>query len=388
MRNKTPLFFFVAFTFTKLSKFRKRVQCLGWQTLGLLFLLCWTACKKAELPPSSFDDPVFSVTYQSDSVSNQTVTAGVDDVYLFTDYSVGDSIVCSGSFSKVDCPDGDCPGSLTFEFRSPLTDDFRPDTVFHLGQYVFEGTGIATDTVFLTTFNVVPNSGYNTFSWDIDSVNVGVDATLVQEFQENVPKTVRLTAQKTSGLKSTVFRTISLTNPGLSSPSVEIDVQLDSFSMLFLLTAEISGTPADTILWNNGVTTDTFSTASLAGFYSVAVQDDFGNLTQARLEQLTPSDVPVQTAGFTYQVEPIIVSAPAGEVSIEWVDAQGAVWRSDWGAQSPGALFSVVESTTYEENENGQKTRKMQVVFDCLLFNGTGQGRVFSGTGVIAVAHP
>lgn len=355
-------------------------------TISLIaVVLWWGACKKAELPPTFFEDPVFMVEYSLDT-TGQPITAGVDDVYLFTDFEEGDFVVCSGSFAKTDCPNADCPGSLTFRFRSPMTDVFSPDTVFRTGSFFFDGTGSAADTIYLTTFSVVPGSGYDSFSWDIDSAFAGTGASLVQVFQENVPKVVRLTAQKQSGLTSTIFRTVSLTSPGALNPIVGIDIQSDS--VLYTLTAEVSGTPVSQFFWNTGDTTQEILQFSLAPAYSIIAEDSAGNRAEARLQQLTPAEVPVSTAGFTYTVQPFVLPAQPGEVSIQWIDSQGISWRSDLSTQPPDATFQVFESEPYEKNERGQVTRKMRVAFDCLLFNDAGESLPFSGSGVIAVAHP
>lgn len=64
----------------------QRARYLGWQIAGLLLLSLWAACKKGELPPSSSDVPVFIVGFSTDSFNNQSVTAGENEVYLFTRY--------------------------------------------------------------------------------------------------------------------------------------------------------------------------------------------------------------------------------------------------------------------------------------------------------------
>ncbi|MBV6439811.1 MAG: hypothetical protein DYG98_18470 [Haliscomenobacteraceae bacterium CHB4] len=352
----------------------------------LIAVTLWCgACKKAELPPTFFEDPVFMALIYVDT-PGQSIKAGVNNVYLFTDFEEGDFTVCSGSFAETDCPNADCPGSLTFLFRSLMTDPFSPDTVFHTGSFLYDGPGGAADTVYLTTFNVVPGSGYNSFSWAVDSAFAGTGTSLVQQFQENVPKVVRLAAQKQSGLTSTVFRTVSLTNPGALNPVVGIDIQSDSLT--YTLTAEVSGTPVSQFFWNTGDTTQEIFEFNLAQAYSIIVEDTSGNRAQARLQQLTPDEVPVSTAGFTYTVQPLVFPTQPGEVSIQWIDPQGTIWRSDLNAQLPGATFEVLESEPYEKNERGQATRKMRVAFNCLLFNDAGESLPFNGNGVIAVAHP
>jgi hypothetical protein len=355
-------------------------------TAFLFLILLWAACKKGELPPDSFGSPVFGVQF-STSIGSDSVTAGVEEVYLFTNFvSNPDLVLCSGSFSKINCPDGDCSGSLTFEFKSEFTDIFEPDTVFHLGQYSFlQPDSSGGTTIFRTTFNATNTAGYNNFSWEIDTSFAGTGATLTVDFPNETPKLLELSAQKPSGLQSIVRREVSLINPG-SFPAVEINVLPDSAG--FRLKAETLGTAYDILNWSTGDTSALIIKDSLLSFYNVTASDFGVGTASATFTGLSANAVPARNAGFDYTVEQIFIPAPAGEVAIQWVDAQGNIWRSDRGVQSSDAVFNVTESESYEVNGQGQRTRKMRVSFSCRLFNGAGESFNFSGSGVITVAHP
>lgn len=373
----------VACTVEKFGTFRKRA---GW----LLFTaLLWAACQKAELPPPSFDDPVFSIEFSAAPLPSQSVVAGENEVYLFTRHITdGQETVSTGAFSQSDCPDADCPGSLTFEFRSELSGVFDADAVFHLGNFTFVSSDTSGGTtLYRTNFFADSTVGYDSFSWKINDQSVGAGTSIAINFSDNTPRLVELEAQKTSGLKSTVRRIASLTNPGGSTfPVVGIAIEQDS-SFGYQLIAETSGAPYDFLFWNTGDTTDFLYTDVLDTLYSVTIFADSIE-SSAVFIGLSAADVPLRSADFSYTVEPIFIPAPVGEVSIQWVDDAGTVWRSDRGPQSANVRFTVSQSEAYRENENGQKTRKMQVAFECLLFDDAGQGRPFTGTGTIAVAHP
>ena len=361
---------------------------------GLLALvLLWAACKKADIPDSEFNSPVFSVTYDTAGVNQPVTTAGIANVYLFTDYAVANQqVVCKGSFADSDCPDADCPGTLTFEFKSAYTDVFTPDSVFHLGGYSFLGLdSTAGHTVLRTTFFAVDPDNYDGYSWRINDEDKGQGPEIVVDFADIsvTPKLVELTAERTSGLQSVVRRKVSLTAPGGNNlfATVNISVSQDS-QFIYRLVASTLGFPYDSLTWNSSVTDTVIHTDILQPFYSVTVIDTTNNLCTASLEGLTPNDLPVRTANFTFDVENIFIPAPAGEVAIEWVDTNGNAWRSDGGFQELTAFFGVSESENYEVNEKGQQTRKMRVEFNCRLYNQNGESRDFSGSGVIAVAHP
>lgn len=352
----------------------------------------WGACKKAELPPPAFNDPVFHTTYLVDGGTGQAIYAGQGDVYLFTDHQIIDQqLYCSGSFSKVNCPAGDCPGSLTFEFRSEQTDTFIPDSIFHPGEFEFlELNPLGGDTVLRALFIAFDPDVYDEFIWKINGVDAGSGLFIEAEFPNIsvTPKTVELRAYKSSGLNSTISRKISLVNPDTNMfIGLNINILPDSIAQ-FRLAAEVTGASNDSLLWNTGDTGIFLYQDTLLPSYTVFATDGAGNSASASFSGLTPNEVPVRTANFTYDVQSVFIPVISGEVAIQWIDPEGVRWRSDLNSQPPGTTFQVLESEPYEENEQGQKTRKMRVLFNCLLFNDTGDVRAFEGTGVIAVAHP
>lgn len=361
---------------------------------GLMVLvLMWAACKKADIPDSAFDSPVFSVTYDTPGSNDSIATAGLNNVYLFTDFRVADQrVVCVGSFADSDCPDADCPGTLTFEFKSAYSDVFFPDTVFHPGDYSFQSPDTtAGQTVLRTTFFALNPDDYDIYSWRIDDQDIGTGPEIVVDFADIsvTPKFVELTAKRTTGLQSVIFRKVALTSPSGNDTfaSVNISATQDS-QLIYRLVASTSGFPFDSLTWNTFVTDTVIHEDMLQPFYSVTVVDVTGNVCTASLEGLTPNDLPVRTANFSFQVENIFIPTTDGEVAIEWIDADGVAWRSDGGIQEFTAFFNASESEKYEANEKGQRTRKMKVNFNCRLYNPSGEGRDFSGSGVIAVAHP
>lgn len=375
----------LAAAIAKHLKFRNRARYWRCQVAGLLLLSLWTACKEGELPPPSINDPVFMVGFSTDLLNNQSVTAGQDEVYLFTSYfTEGQEIFSAGTFAKEDCPDGNCPGSLKFEFRHSGL-----DSAFLLGSYNFIGSDPPSGTIiYLTTFSALPNSGFNSFFWKINDANAGQGATLVREFTNDSARLVELTAEAGTSLSSTVQRTVSIASPGGASfPVVSIDIQQDS-SFGYQLEAVTAGSPAQTFQWSTSDTTSIIFLNFLDENIGVTVMDGNNNTASAQFENLSPNDVPVRSADFSYTVQKIFPPAFPGNVRIEWVDPQGGIWRSDWDSQPTDAFFQVLESEPYEKNENNQETQKMRVTFSCRLFSATGDGRNFSGSGVIAVARP
>lgn len=101
----------------------------------LLSGLLWSACSKPEVPVGGFETPIFWLSFGVDSLVSSK-TAGVDGTYLFTSVDRGADgvLVMSGAFTDADCPNGNCPGSIRFEFRNDQAENFvtpgelfRPD---------------------------------------------------------------------------------------------------------------------------------------------------------------------------------------------------------------------------------------------------------------------
>lgn len=104
----------------------------------------------------------------------------------------------------------------------------------------------------------------------------------------------------------------------------------------------------------------------------------------------------VETYGidFDYSAQIDSITRPSlankGTVWIEWENEDGMLYSTAFGAQnSPDHFFEIVAVEDFDENENRQKTRKISVRFDAILYNVNGVFyATISGSGVIAVAYP
>ena len=360
-----------------------------------LFVLLWSACSKEPTPPDIPGDPVFTAQFQFDA-GEQTLSAGLDSLYLFTTYrnAPGAVLVLSGAFAPVDCPESDCPGSLTFELRNDRTGTtVSPDTVFGVGSRVYyDAAPQATDSIVRITFATPDTLEYQLFQWEIDNGSPFTGKSITKEFPDNTPHVVTLRGFRNGALKSVVTRTIVPNSPQTVYPAVGITVFDSSATGPYLLIANTFGSPAISFDWNTGDTTQQIEAGQLNASYGVTTRNLAGNTAFAQVT-LSPGTSPGKTADFNFSVQNI-TSQPdtlqPGSVTIRWVDENGAVWVSQLGRQTPDAYFQILSTDPYELNENGQKTRKMNVSFSCMLFNSDNPlvGRPITGTAVIAVAYP
>lgn len=352
------------------------------------------ACNKTQppTPPSGFDDPVFMVTYQD--TTPITIIAGLDGVYHFTKLVLGSDDVYTSinTLADANCPAGDCPGSLSFEFRRIAI----TDSIFSGGQYAYT----TPDSIISTPEYSVEIlwGGMNLFFPQRKMVLVGTDSSFffspivgITTDLPDIPHDMYVTGLGNNGPYGITYQKILPSNR-TAYPGVRIKT-VPSFNG-FSLTAMpyIAGSSVTEYLWSTGDTSAMIFRDSnqVLQPYSVTVSDNEGNTASATL-----GEVPI---ALTSEIENILVSIEStpklnplqlGTVAIQWVDSDSKIWRSNLGEQQPGnSIFKVISSEHYEVNELGNPTLKLVIVFKCLLYTEEGGSRWFEGEGIIAMARP
>lgn len=339
-------------------------------------------------------DPVFVTQFALDG-AEYSIEAGVDSVYLFTDFrqDAGPLMVLTGAFASADCPDANCPGTLAFEFfNDKIGDLVSPDTLFTISnlEYYTQG-GLNTDTVYRYTFYTQDTVDYNAFNWAIDGQPVSTDPTFSRDFPNQLPHSVRLIASNLGSVKSWVARTVS---PDTTQyPKVGILIgNSDSIPGYYELTAVTSNGPF-TFRWSTNDSVKTITKGPpLDEFYSVRVKNVNNDTAFARIYPFNAGAINGKTADINYFVTKIPPDPlPFGRVNIRWIDENGFAWESGKGTQNADAYFQILDSEPYEKNENGQKTWKLTVGFACkVYFNSSTSilSKVLTGNAVIAVGYP
>lgn len=356
----------------------------------LWLVLAWSACQKAELPPTVIEPTIFSVR---DTLNKINLTAGIDRIYLYarTDRDAQQISVFSGTFSEENClPAAACPGSMRFEFRN-LNPDVTvfPEEVFREGerQYADQSSAVF-DSIYRTTF--VAPAGYASYNWVLDSVDKRSGQVVVKDFQSADPVKVVL-SMSGGNLPVTIRRTVSISGKE-TFPAVQIGIERGGTSdSIYLIHAKSSGLPIIQYRWfpDTIQVEQEYQTMKLENQYAVTVTDNMGNTASVQVDSVFAVSQSFSSSDFTYNVQPTVTGDPfqLGRVAIQWVDQQGVVWRSDRSKQTGGAYFLVTSGEPYEPNETGQKTYKMNVQYRCTLYNPLFQGRDFQGSAVIAVAY-
>jgi len=121
-------------------------------------------------------------------------------------------------------------------------------------------------------------------------------------------------------------------------------------------------------------------------------QDSKGSNAIKRQSLILHSHVVDCAANFDYFVEPVVDHSQFdfSEVTIEYTNEDGEVFRSDFSEQPSISSFIVNSSEVYQKNEKNQKTAKLNVSFSAKLYNAdlSKQLDVENVEAIIAVAFP
>jgi hypothetical protein len=366
--------------------------------IWLAFLLAaalWSACNVEPLPPDSSNEPVFFVDFSvgEDSVDVDSFKAGVGNIYHYTrnePLNAGAGAVAFSGFSQVGCPTSDCPGSLRFEFRGNFV-----DSLFSGGFYRYRLSDSSDlRNQYILNANISAANIFNFTQLFADDVLIGQGGNgafvvFQNAFQGSSPRRMRLVGTGPQGLLSVVERKVSFSGAE-QFPKVFIEAREEQgFYSVRAITD--GGGPVVEYFWNTGDSSSMLvgDSAVWQSDYRVTVTDAGGNTASASLENFgaVASGGIIQSVNFSIGAESFFDEFLHG-ISVQWVDNEGIVWRSDLADQPGWANFQITNREAYEPNELGEPTYKVSFSAHCLLFREGGGVKEFEGTGVLAIAFP
>ncbi len=396
-------------------------------TLLLLLLSFWTACRKVELPPPVEESPVFAISADLDG-RPFLLEAGIEEYYLFTEYREDNQGFLSfvGRWEKTSDCTSDCLESLEVEIRNTAINSgplpFNVEQALALGTRDFfrDSIGVVTDTSLLG-FEVLFENRSNSniplsYQWDFGDSSQASEFTPAPQFYPpsflNNPPVVTLSvtnAINTPFIDCNLATTRVLSFDSLNANTecrVEIDFQVID-STVVELCAEAQGIPPFSYFWvgvDTSINSDQCITISIFDSTSIEVMvtDASGclitNSIVGQFDTSSPNEPLVLcTTNFDYtstqidsvSVRLIVDSLRLGQVTLRYTDPTGDVYSTEGLSVSDQGQFEILESSDYQDNENGEATRLLKVRFDAILANGDGQLlRLENAVATMAVAYP
>lgn len=343
-------------------------KIVGIAVIGFIFL---NGCQKAELP---FEDasPVFKIFTASDSIA-----AGENDVFLCTgSTSSGTTRVQYAYFTPGECAAPNFPGSLRIEYINQDTSG----SGIEIGSkpYFLDNSY----SIFQISLSAKPdNLGADRYAWQLPGA-IANGPVVLWETDAADPFFATLSVNSPSGVFYKIRERI-IPDP-LKNPCPAIGIQLvtsDSQEVILAVNTDFYQ-----IQWNDGDTSnfkgwqpgmDSIALNAISDSSGCQINYSFFNLQALNSDEVAPV--------IEYNTE--VFTSPINQegIIVQLVDATGTIWRSDLKTQPLDSYWKVVASEPYEKNSQGNLTYKLEVNFNCLLFNNFGEIRDFTGTGVIAL---
>lgn len=354
------------------------------------------SCKKKDLPqPESGNEPVFYFTGTVNGVAT-SIQAGVNDYYMYSSYEQQDSSSALykfiGDLKTVNCVS--CTNSLKVIINDRRLSIFNSqsgaDSAFLYNYYPYQYYSPASikNTV---QFNVVASGAISQVNWDFGDGTFSNVLNPSHVFTGMRTQNVSLTVTDTAGSSNTISNTYNLTSNNICKIN-NITSYVTNNAITY--TTNVTGANPISYLWNLGDGTTstaafTTHTYSAPGRYDVSLRiiDANNDTAKCNYQAKTQSYNALTTNFFVTNTTPVANSYALSNIIIKWTDASGNIYSSQNVTQSSSSYFKIVSVEDYHTNEAGQNTKKLHIVFRCLVSNGTSSILINNGDAVIAVAY-
>ena len=359
-----------------------------------------TCCKKKELPENvDLNSPQFGFT---GTVNGTMINlkAGIDDYYMYSNYTQDNNGVYHflGDLKKADC--ANCPNSISIEINnhkvSGLNGISGADSAFSFKYYpIMSGNPIPI--LFKASFY----SNFNRFSrnyvWDFGDGKISKLQNPSHVFKGANKYNVCLTAIDTLGCGNSICNTQVIGNIGpVCTASITFSQvagnPTNTINVAFL--SSIFGLPPYQFQWdfgdgNKSTLPKPSHVYAQHGLYPVSLQviDGKGDTANTNYNYVTQFDGPCAVNYFMTSLNAIANPFALSNITIKWTDADGKVFTSNDFLQPTSSYFKLLKSEDYQNNVNGQKTKKLTIQFSCNVFNGNSSLLIENAQAIIAVGY-
>lgn len=386
--------------------------------IGLL-----AGCKKIELEPND-GEPLFTASVKLNG-AEQLWEAGNNGYYMFSSFEKDayDVLVFRGKIAQEDSLSC-CFNTLEFLIRDSRenTGGFEIDEAISTAiDYNFKDNSgndstyiLVNDTTWLANFVVssyVQPQQPLVYYWDFgDGASDSTDLDSINHSYNLAPenRTVTLNTRAENNSCTSFFtRNIAVPNTPSSNCNVNFSVEPDSNSgNIIIISAIATGISPYSYLWSDGSTSSSFQADpnSAGGNFEVSifVTDASGCTIGAGLTSvINPGTIPpICLASFDFNIQQdvevdtqLIInpldSLQFSAVTIIHEDKSGNQYRSDRQPQLPSAFVRIIDVADYDLNKQGQKTKKISLLYTCRVWNEQGEFiDLTDGRATIAVAYP
>lgn len=358
----------------------------------LVPLLAAVGCKKKEYPHSSEDtEALFSASFTVDNAPF-SLAAGKDGYYLFSSNEQSANNVYSfiSDLRKADCDQ--CTNRLEIRINDATVTPQGGAVQINqaISPHVYNYTA---DTTYVVQFQSSFNKPIANLQWDFGDGGTSSVANPSHTFAKKGKYTVGLTTTSTGSCVSSInyAHNIGIHNSHTSALSVTPGA---ANSFTFAVNSPVSVLQCQWDFGDGSVLTTTTTAAShsyaIAGGYPLSVRVvHAGNDTSVvKYNLVTQTDNSSCAANYSVSsITEIANTLKLGQVIVNWTDASGIKYTSDNSLQPTDSFFEVLSVSDAENNEKGEKTKKVQVRFKCRVYNGAQSKLIDNAEATICISY-
>ncbi len=368
-------------------------------TLFAFIVTLFVTCKKEQLPPSTtLNQPIFSFNGSIASY-NMTLQAGVNNYYMYSSFSQDSSGVYSftGALKSTSTNQNSLQITIN-DYKTSLTNAAANINTSLVPAFYSYGKPGGNTTSYSVKFLPLLGSGTpSSYLWNFGdgTTSDSISPTHVYTHPSNYHTS--LAVQFLSALNNVDSNVYKMGTPDASNSITLIQVVNGGgppTNMKF--TAAYNGTSTN-FFWDFGDGNQTITAGdtvvhkyTLPGMYRLAlrVTDINGNISTFNENIVTTSYSDSSDVNYGTLIAPQANPLSLSNVTITYTDGGGNVYTSNNSLQSSSSWFKIISVTDYQNNQNNDKTKMLNIQFNCLLYPLTvGSPIPASGTAIIAVAY-
>ena len=374
--------------------------------LLLMVALLTVTCKKEHAPVSTVGTPEFYFKGTVNGVST-SLNAGINNYYMYSSYAQDSNNVYSfiGNLKQTTSNLNGIEIDINDYKISAINANINPDSSLKIGNYLYYSSAST-----YTTYNVQFTSSYTggtaqTYTWTFGDGSTSNSANPLHTYSAMGNYTVCLTVAGTGGTSNVCYN-VDLSSPSTISRKAAVSTTASGNTIYF--NASVLGFVPTKYTWDFGDSSGGLSTTSDSavnnvihayvnpGLYHIrlSVQDSV-NISDSVViyYNATTASYSVAAANFNVTSVTQVVSTGSSlrfsDVTVKWTDASGVTYTSNNNAAQPASsYFKILSEEAYQNNINGQLTRKLHVQFTCTLYcTGHTPIQITNADAVIAVAY-
>jgi PKD repeat protein len=361
----------------------------------IISVALFNACKKKTLPePEDGNTPQFYFIGNVNG-TNVSLQAGVNNYYMYSSYLQGTNNVYSfgGSLKPQNCVS--CYNSISIEINDHKISSYNGpsgiDSAFQSTFYPYIN-GSPSPVSYYVVFYPLFNNTAQSYKWDFGDGDTSGTPNPSHVFKHSGNYNVSLTIKDASSCLNSVS---NIQKIGLSDSYCRTTITVTSTSSLnATFTNSTVGTPPYNFLWDLGdgnfstmpTPTHTYATQ---GRYPVScrVIDAANDTATANLNYITQSSSICATNYLVVGNYGMSNPNALSNITVKWTDGNGVEYSSNNVSQPSTSHFKIISASDYHTNELGQKTKKLHVKFNCVVYNGTNSMQINNGEAVVVVAY-